>query len=91
MHRSTQADLHHHQHESVLLFIQNYPSAFFFTTRFGLAATGSTDTFVFFVALRVRRALMAFLFRDTPKELFWRFPFFDFLSPFPIAFFFLAQ
>lgn len=59
-------------------------SAFFLAARFGLAAVASNSTFTFFEAARFNRAFMACLFLETPYEFLQRFPFFDFLSPFPM-------
>jgi len=66
--------------------IQNdQASAFFFTTRFAFAgAAAAAPSFFFLEALRFNLALMAWRFLDTPKECLQRFPFFDFLSPFPM-------
>jgi len=59
-------------------------SAFFLTVRLGLAGASTATGSLFFEAVRLRRALMAVLFRLTPYDPFERFPFLDFLSPLPM-------
>ena len=60
-----------------------YASAFFLTARFGFAGAAAS-VFLAFVVPRFNLALMAVRLRETPYECLQRFPFFDFLSPFPM-------
>jgi hypothetical protein len=64
----------------------HHASLFFFTVLFGLAGdSASTASAGFLLAAeRFNFALIAFLFLELPKEPIAIFPFFDFLSPFPI-------
>lgn len=63
----------------------HYASAFFLGVRFALGVTpAATEVAVFLEADLFNLALIEFLLLETPKEPFQRFPFFDFLSPFPM-------
>jgi hypothetical protein len=63
----------------------SYASPFFFTVLFGLAgASALTGSPIFFEAALFNFAFIAFLFLELPKEPIAIFPFFDFLSPFPM-------
>jgi hypothetical protein len=71
----------------MLFFLIIAYSAFFLAVRFGFAGASEAAAVAddFLEAVLFNLALMEFLFLETPKEPFQRFPFFDFLSPFPIG------
>jgi hypothetical protein len=70
------------------VFIIAYASGFFLGAAFFTAFTGAVSAAAFadlLVADLFSLARMAERLRETPKEPFDLFPFFDFLSPLPIA------